>query len=189
VKYSYPLSTLALVAALGACSNTGSNSFGPDGPTGTAPATRLVTVSPQGQATGVDRTGPLTFQFDGAMILGREQYVDLHRGDVTGSIHPIACAWSVDRTLLTCTPATPLDPGTTYTLHLGGGIRSSNGTPIRMDPTAHMGTWIDGGVSGGMMGAGMTHGDDHAGQSWGMMGSGWLNANGTYGIVFPFQTG
>ena len=40
-----------------------------------------------------------------------------------------------------------------------------------------------------MMGAGMTHGDDHAGQSWGMMSSGWLNANGTYGIVFPFQTG
>jgi hypothetical protein len=178
------------VAALGACSDTGSNSLGPDGPTGTAPATRLVTISPQGQATGVDPGRTLMLEFDGAMMPGMEQYVDLHRGDVTSSTHPIACAWSVDRTLLTCTPATPLDPGTTYTLHLGGGVRSSNGTPIQMDPTQHMGSWIHGGASGGMMGGGgMTHGDDQAGQAWGMMGSGWQHANGTYGIVCPFQTG
>ena len=188
MKYSYAISTLALLTALSACSDSrGGSSLGPDGPTGTAPATRLVAVSPPGQATGVDRAGPLLLQFDGAMMPGMEQYVDLHRGDVTGATHPIGCAWSADWTLLTCTPAPPLDPGTSYTLHIGGGMRSSNGSPILMDPTDHMGAWIHGGT--GMMGGGAMHGDDHAGQPWGMMGSGWRAENGTYGIVCAFQTG
>ncbi|HEU5169073.1 MAG TPA: Ig-like domain-containing protein [Gemmatimonadales bacterium] len=186
MKYSHPLSMLALVAAMGACSD--GSPLSPGGPTGTAPATQLVTISPQGQATGVDPGRPLTFRFDGAMMPGMEQYVDLHRGDVTGPIHPIACSWSADRTLLTCTPGTPLDPGTHYTLHLGGGMRNSDGTAIQMDPADYLGSWIHGGAAGGMMGGGMTHADDHAGEPWGMMGSGWRHANGTYGIVCPFQT-
>jgi hypothetical protein len=28
----------------------------------------------------------------------------------------------------------------------------------------------------------------HAGGSWAMMDPGWQNANGSYGIVFPFRT-
>ena len=96
MKYSYAISTLALLAALGACSDSSDSSLGPDGTTGAAPATRLVAVSPPGQATGVDRGGPLMLQFDGAMMPGMEQYVDLHRGDVSSLTHPIACAWSAD---------------------------------------------------------------------------------------------
>jgi hypothetical protein len=187
MKYSYAISTLALLAALGACSDSSDSSLGPDGTTGAAPATRLVAVSPPGQATGVDRGGPLMLQFDGAMMPGMEQYVDLHRGDVSSLTHPIACAWSADRTQLICTPAPPLDPGTSYTFHVGGGMRSSNGASILMDPTEHAGSWIHGGS--GMMGGGMSHGDDHAGQSWEMMGPGWRAGNGTYGIVCPFQSG
>lgn len=178
----------AVVTALVSCSD--GDSFAPDDPAGTAAATRLLTISPQGGATGVARDGRLTVVFDGAMMAGMEQYVDLHRGDVTGPTHPIACTWSADRTQLTCTPATPLDPGTGYTVHVGGGLRNADGNQILMDPTLHGGSWIHGTApEGGMMGAGMNHWGDHAGHSWETMGSGWQDANGSYGISCPFVTG
>jgi hypothetical protein len=188
MTHSPLLSTLAFLATLSACSDNG-DALGPAGPAGTSPATQLATVSPNGQSTGVDRNGPVTLRFDGAMMPGMQQYVDLHRGDITGPIHPIVCAWSADATLLTCTPTTPLDPATGYTVHVGGGMRNSNGDPVRMEPAEHMGSWIYAGTSGGMMGGGMEHTADHAGGSWGMLDPGWRHANGSYGIVCPFQTG
>jgi hypothetical protein len=29
---------------------------------------------------------------------------------------------------------------------------------------------------------------NHGGMAWGMMGSGWRNANGSYGMLFSFTT-
>jgi len=136
----------AAVIVLISCSNEGS--FTPDDPAGAAPAARLLTISPQGGATRVNRDGSLTFVFDRPMMAGMEQYVDLHRGDVTAPTHPIACAWSADRTQLTCTPVTPLDAETGYTLHMGGGLRNADGNPILMDPTLHGGSWIHGTAGG-----------------------------------------
>ena len=40
------------------------------------------------------------------------------------------------------------------------------------------GQWITGGMMGG----------SHAGGAWGMMGPGWRNSNGSYGMAFSFTT-
>lgn len=181
------LTPLALVGVLFA-TGCGSDSATPAEPA-VQPATDVLSVSPQGGATNVDPNGPFSFRFNGAMMPGMEEYIDLHQGEVTGPIHPIACTWSSDYTTLTCTPATPLDSGAWYTLHLGGGMMGANGAPIRMDPSTWMGGWAEEGTptGSGMMGGSMM-GETHAGEPWTMMGPGWRHANGTYGMVFPFQT-
>jgi Big-like domain-containing protein len=147
---------------------------------GTAAGTAFLSVSPEGGAAGVAIGSSMTFRFSGAMGAGMEQYVDLHMGDLSGGEVPMSCAWSADRTLLTCTPASPLAAHTTYALHLGGGMMSAAGVPV--DYTAHGsamgGQWIMGGMMTGT----------HGGMGWGMMGSGWRNANGSYGMVFTFTT-
>jgi len=143
-------------------------------------ATRLTTLSPQGGATGVSPTVTMRIEFDGAMAAGIEQYVDLHQGDVSGAVHPMTCSWSADRSVLTCTPTTPLQSGTHYTLHLGAGMMSSAGSSVDMAPGLAMGgAWMQGSTMGGM----------HAGQPTSMMGSGWRGQNGSYGMLFSFQAG
>lgn len=64
----------------------------------------------------------------------------------------------------------------------------ANGAPIHMDPGTWMGGWAQAGtpMGPGMMGGSMM-GETHAGEPWTMMGPGWQHANGTYGMVFPFQ--
>jgi hypothetical protein len=92
---------------------------------------------------------------------------------------PMNCGWSTDRTLLTCTLASPLAAHTTYAIHLGGGMMSAGGAAV--DYTAGLGMggqWIMGGMMTG----------SHGGMAWGMMGSGWRNANGSYGMMFSFTT-
>ena len=138
-----------------------------------------MSVSPAGGATGMAVGSPMTFRFNGAMGTGMEQYVDLHMGDLSGAEVAMSCAWSADRTLLTCTPGSPLASRTTYALHLGGGMTSAGGMAV--DYTAGLSTggqWIMGGMMTGT----------HGGMGWGMMGSGWHNANGSYGMVFTFTT-
>jgi hypothetical protein len=136
-------------------------------------------VSPPGGATAVAIGSPVVFHFSAAMAEGMEKYVDLHHGDLSGATVPMACVWSGDRTVLTCAPAEPLAPRTTYAIHLGGGMMSSSGVSIDYaNALAVGGQWIMGGMMGGT----------HAGMGWGMMGSGWRNANGSYGMVFTFTT-
>jgi hypothetical protein len=118
----------------------------------------FMSVSPQGGMMGVSTTTPLIFRFGGPMGVGMEQYFDLHMGDLAGPTVPMTCGWSADRTTLTCNPAAPLELYTTYTIHMGGGLTDGNGRPGGYD----------------------THGP--------MMGSGWRNANGSYGMVFTFTT-
>jgi hypothetical protein len=108
-----------------------------------------------------------------------EQYVDLHMGDLSGRTVPMTYAWSGERTTLVCSPSSPLEPGTQYVIHIGGGMVDADGEPIDMDEhgPGFGGQWIQ----GGMMGAG------HAGMSWGMMGAGWQHGS-AYGMAFTFTT-
>ena len=77
-------------------------------------------------------------------------------------------------------PQAPLSPRATYVVHVGGGMMTQAGQPVDYDQDGSMmgGQWI----TGGKMGA------SHGGQPWGMMGSVWHNANGSYGMAFTFTT-
>ena len=165
------------VACGGGSGMTGSGMNGSGG--GTAAGAAFMSVSPAGGAIGMAVGSPMTFRFSGAMGAGMEQYVDLHMGDLSGAEVAMSCAWSTDRTQLTCTPGSPLASRTTYALHLGGGMMSGGGAAV--DYTAGLGMggqWIMGGMMTGT----------HGGMVWGTMGSGWHNANGSYGMVFAFTT-
>ena len=167
------------VAGLAGCGG-GANMMGPDamglGPTSAV----FMSVTPQGGSAGVPVSGPIVLRFGAAMTSGMEQYVDLHRADLAGPEVPLTCGWSGDRTILTCTPHQPLSPRTTYVLHLGGGMMTQSGQPLDYAQYGPMmgGQWIMGGMMGG----------SHGGSPWGMMGSGWRNTNGSYGMAFTFTT-
>jgi len=168
------VSFLAAVVA-GACGG-GTNTMGPDPVAGVV---ALMAVSPAAGATGVSVGSPITFRFSGAMGTGMEQYMDLHMGDLSGTAMPMTCAWSADRTLVTCTPASPLASGRMYAIHLGGGMTSASGATVDCTTGLSMGgQWIMGGMMTGT----------HGGMGWGMMSNGWRNANGSYGMVFSFTT-
>lgn len=165
------LVTLAAVSlVLGACSGDL-----------TAPAltARVVSVAPSGGATHVDPHSPIVVIFSHAMQSGMDQYAALHEGDVTGPVVAGAWAWSGDRTTLTFTPAQPLKARTQYTLHLGGGMRATDGGFVDYGPCAgqYNGQW----ATRELMRGGMMDGGN-------MMGSGWRHPNGTYGMVFTFTT-
>lgn len=169
----------AVVVITGGCGNDGGMMTGPSG-MGPGGAAVFMSASPQGGATGVATSTALTFRFGAAMGTGMEQFVDLHVGDLAGPTVPMSCGWSGDRTILTCTPQAALQARTTYALHLGGGMMSLAGQPLDYGQYGGMmgGQWI----TGGMMGT------SHGGGSWGMMGSGWSNSNGSYGMAFSFTT-
>jgi len=167
------------IACGGGNSMTGPSMSSPGGGSGSAGAVTLMAVSPVAGATGVPVGSPITFRFSGAMGSGMEQYMDLHMGDLSGAEIPMNCAWSADRTLVTCTPTSPLASRMMYAIHLGGGMTSANGGAVDCTPGLGMGgQWIMGGMMTGT----------HGGMGWGMMGSGWRNANGSYGMVFIFTT-
>ncbi len=146
---------------------------------GTAPAvkTEVLDVIPTGGATGVDPTQPIVVSFSGPMQMGMEMYVALHEGDVRGPVVPGTDTWSADGKTLTFTPAAVLKPGTAYTLHLGGGMLDADGDEIGYDECVDRmgGQWATQQMMGGGMGSGM-------------MGPGWQNANGSYGMIFTFTT-
>jgi hypothetical protein len=169
----------ALEAACGGSSGMGPMAGGPGaGGSGSAPA--FMAVTPAAGATAVATGTSLMLRFSAPMADGMEQYVDLHRGDLSRSIVPIVCVWSEGRTLLTCTPVAPLAPRTTYAIHLGGGMTSAAGLPVDLTNGLTMGgQWIMGGMMRGT----------HAGMGWATMTSGWRNVNGSYGMVFTFTTG
>jgi len=88
------------------------------------------------------------------------------------------CAWSPDRTTLTCTPTNPLAPGTHHTIHVGAGMTDQHGDMVDLDHwTTHGGEWCTGEMMGG----------SHDGHPVGMMGDGWERGN-HYGMLFPFTT-
>ncbi|MGD8897150.1 MAG: Ig-like domain-containing protein [Acidobacteriota bacterium] len=165
---------VALVAA--GCGGENQMMTGPGDVSG-MPA--FLSVTPRGGATGVPVSSPLELHWGVAMSAGMEQFVDLHRGDLSGPTVPMGFAWSGDGMQLVCTPVSPLQPETQYVIHVGGGMVDADGELIDMDEhgPGYGGQWIQ----GGMMGAG------HAGMPWGMMGGGWQHGS-DYGMAFTFTT-
>ena len=142
----YGLLVLAAgIAAAGCDDHDHGPMMGMTGPTGSgAPGYGLsMSVTPTGGATGVPTSTSITIRFGGAMSGPLERYVDLHVGGLDGPIVDMRCAWSGDRATLTCTPLLPLQPGTTYLVHVGAS---------------------------------------------GMMGWGWHEPHGSFGMAYPFTT-
>lgn len=150
------------------------------GMTGPSTPTSFLSVSPRGGAMGVASNVPLMFQFSGPMGAGMEQFFALHLGGTAGPLMPMSCVWSADRTTLTCTPNAPLDPGTQYVMHMGGGMVDANGRLVDLDQYGMPmgGQW----ASQGMVGA------THGGMPWSGMALGWRHPNGSYGMIFSFVT-
>jgi hypothetical protein len=160
-------SSVALAAVLVlACSDSSDN----DPSTGAATTLDAVTIA---APTAAHPGGTMTMGFNGTMMAGMEQYVDLHRGDTTGAQVAMTCTMSSDRTMISCAPDAALAPGAGYTLHMGAGMMGSTGMPIDMSPGMGMGgTWMTSGMSGGHNGS--------------MMGSGWTDTDGHSGMLFAF---
>lgn len=153
-------------------------------PTAAVFSARVLSIVPAGRATGVDPGAPIIITFSRPMQPGMQQYAALHAGDVRAAVVPGAWTWTSDRTTLTFTPAWPLAGQMPYTLHLGGGMRALDGGFVDYGPCVERygGQWVTGDMmSGGMMRGGMMGGVS-------MMGSGWRDPNGTYGMVFSFTT-
>ena len=157
--------------------------------------TALLSVIPQGGATGVDPNGPLVIEFSHPMHQGMEEYADVHEGDVEGPLVEGSWSWNEDFTKLTFTPAMPLKSQTQYVVHIGGGMVDENGEPINygLHGLGMGGQWMtqqmhQGGQHGYGMGQGGMGGMGGMGGGF-VMGEGWTHpTNGGYGMVFIFTT-
>lgn len=155
---------------------------------GTLPdRTVLTSVSPAGGAVGVSVDTAVEVEFSHPMHDQMTDYAVLHHGaGIEDSVVAGTWHWSSDRTHMTFVPAQPLEHGTAYTLHLGGGMTDSTGHHIDLEAHGHdmggvtvthqmMDGWT---MHGGMMG------------DRDMMGPGWQHPlNDTYGMLFTFTTG
>jgi hypothetical protein len=170
-----------LLGAMACGGNSQSGSQMMTGPPSTAVSsgTVLAAVVPAGNAVSVSTSAAIVMRFNHAMAAGMERYMDLHEGDTSGPTVPLSCGWSSDRTTLTCQPQAPLKPQTRYAIHMGDGMMDTDNRPVGMDPGLLLGgQWLMAGMMGGM----------HAGSPMGMMSSGWMGSNGSYGMVFAFTT-
>ena len=139
----------------------------------------LASVTPSPGATSVSTAATIVMTFTQPMMAGMEQYVDLHQGGVDGPIMPMNCVWNGDHSAVTCTPTNPLTGATQYTIHMGASMMDALGDTVDMGNWTTMGgQW----ATSGMMGA------THGGMAIGMMGSGWKDGMGHYGMLFPFTT-
>jgi Big-like domain-containing protein len=147
---------------------------------GTSPSTvTLIMVMPGPSATAVDPSTLISLQFGQPMMAGTEQFVDLHRGGITGPTVPMNCAWSPDMVTLTCAPTPPLATGTHYTIHVGAGVTDADGQVIELSHwTTKGGQWATSGMKDGT----------HDGQPLDMLGPGWKQGSHC-GMLFGFTTG
>lgn len=134
-----------------------------------------MSVSPPGGAVGVATTPDIVLTFTQPLMAGMEQYLALHQGTVSGPAIPMNCIWSDGQRTLTCRPGQRLAPATSYTIHMGGGMMDAQGQPVGMGRYGMEmgGNWATGGMMGGQPG---------------MMGSGWGDTHGSYGMAFGFTT-
>ena len=141
----------------------------------TGPGTQLLSVSPRGGAAGISTSPDIVLTFNRPMMAGVEQYMALHQGGPTGPTMPMTCNWSDGQKTLTCHLTQPLAPANSYTVHMGGGMTDSDGQSVGMDRygMGMGGQWATSGMMGGQ---------------GGMMGTGWRDTNGSYGMVFGFTT-
>ncbi|MEJ2678548.1 MAG: Ig-like domain-containing protein [Gemmatimonadota bacterium] len=148
-----------------------------------AAPTELLSVVPQGGATNVDPTEPVTVTFNHPLAQQMTEYASLHEGDVTGPVVQGMWALAQDDSVLVFTPDQPLKPATQYTIHVGGGMMDTEGNDVGFDMDGSMmgGQWATDGMMG-RMGGGMMGGQNSE------MGNGWQGTNGMYGMVFTFTT-
>lgn len=171
--------SLAVIAASAAAACSSDNTT--NGTTSPSGETVLQSVTPTGGATSVDPGTPITVRFSGPMADGMQQYVDLHQGGIAGPVTPMTCTLSSDRSEVACVPNQPLQHGSTYTIHVGGGMIDADGRPVEVEQHG-MGM-------GGQLVPGQGMGGMHDGQPGGMMGPGWVHSgDGTLGMAFSFQT-
>ena len=177
VKTTAIRSVLAGVALL---ANGCSNATTMDVPAGAA--TELLSVSPMGGATSVAAMPDLVFTFNHPMASGMQQYLALHHGDLTGATTSMTCGWGDSLRTLTCRPNEPLAPGSDYTVHMGGGMMDADDHPVDMGRYGMTmgGSWATGTMMGSQLGM--------MGGQQSMMGNGWRDAQGTYGMAFRFTT-
>jgi len=161
-------SALLVTIAAGGCS---AQSMGPE------PEAQLAAVYPQGGSVDVSVDATITIAFTHPMMAGMQAYLALHEGDVTGPLVPGDWTWSQDRASSTFSPTAPLQPGTRYAIHVGGGLRTTMGQPVGFEMYGMQmgGEWATGYMMRGRMGPSM-------------MGTGWRSGDGRYGMVFTFTT-
>lgn len=158
-----------------------------------AEETVLLSLVPQGGATGVDPNAPVVIRFSHPMMQGMEDYADVHEGAVEGPLVPGAWSWSADMTALTFTPDAPFKAQTQYVIHIGGGMEDQEGHHINFEEHGFGmgGQWMTQQMhQGGQHGYGMGQGGGMGGgMGGGGIGAGWTHpSNGSYGMVFFFTT-
>lgn len=167
---------LILAMSVSACSE---NIVEPEG----EEVTSLLQIIPEGGAINVDPNAPITIAFSHTMGPEMEMYIALHEGSTGSPIIEGTWTWSEDRMTVTCQPNSPLEPGTEYSVHLGGGMTDLDGNHINYEEHGMNmgGNWVTEQMLGDF-GTGMMGGTGS------MMGPGWQHHNGTYGMVFTFTT-
>jgi hypothetical protein len=172
-----PFALLALLTLAGsACSDD------PVDPNLDAVSTALVAVQPLDGAAGIDVGANVVLTFDHEIGIGMEAYIRVVEGEVDGEDVLGSWTMSSDRMVLTFTPNEPFSPGTTYFIHMGGGMRDGVGGLVNLQRhgLGMGGEWVTEFMLTGGRGMGM------GGQSH--MGEGWQHTNGSYGMVFSFTT-
>ena len=169
---------LIAVAALfaAACSDT---------PTAVETAA-LMSVAPADGMSNISTNPTIEVRFDAPVAQTATTLIALQMGDCPGPVVSGTWSRSAEGTVLSFMPMHPLDPGTRYTIHLGGGITSKDGTSVDMETHGPGlgGMWVTQAMVMGMnnMGMGMASMVSHA-------GPGWRHANGFFGLAFDFTTG
>ena len=167
-----------LLTAFVGCSTD--NIAGPgENPSG---ATVLLDVVPQGGSVDVNPGSTVTIRFNHSMNPAMSEYADVHEGDLTGPEVDGTWTWSDSNMTLAFTPSQPFKPATTYSIHVGGGMRDAD--DHNLDFGQHGpgmgGQWATGEMmGGGPMGGGP---GPHAGEGW------QHPTNGSFGMVFAFTT-
>lgn len=139
----------------------------------------LAAITPAPNATGVPTTTSIVATFGQPMMPGMEQYMDLHVIGIDGPILPMSCSWNGAQTTLTCMPDNPLAGNAPYTIHMGAGMMDQDGAVVNTAGWTSMGgQWATSGMMGG----------SHGGMPVNMMGWGWKDGMGHYGMLFQFTT-
>ncbi len=149
--------------------------------------TVFLSVVPQGGSTDVDPGSSVVVRFDHSMNAAMSEYADVHEGDLTGPEVDGTWNWSNNNMTLTFTPSQPFKLATTYSIHLGGGMRDADDHPVDFGQhgPGMGGHW----ANGDMMGGGPMGGGPMGGGPGPHAGEGWQHpTNGSFGMVFSFTT-
>ncbi len=152
----------------------------------------LLSVIPQGGATGIDPYSPIVIEFTHAMMQGMEEFPDVHEEHIEGTLVPGSWSWNVDRTHLTFSADGPLKSQTQYVIHIGGGMQDQDGHHVNYQEHGFGmgGQWMTQQMhQGGQHGYGVGQGGMGAMGGGAGMGPGWVHpTNGGFGMIFTFTT-